>query len=816
MPLMRRDNHVLYAGYDVDIVSSDGTVQANEYEPNKFDLSIADALEGKQDTLIPGEGITIDSDGRIEAKGKNIHRLLRWYTNASEADAQHPAGDWLHDLDAVDESDPSGHPMVTADQLFDWYEDGQIFDLYEVDGTKGQEGWSAVYRMVTWQDQSDWWSQFAPVPGKAVRIEFFRMGMYSTPYRGGLIAYIRYKDEDYMRLYEIMPGQSIWMAEYQEKLPYYDRDWHNGDYLRVKQDGSGLEWNRLAGGSGIDIDSDGIISVDSDALPAGPQGPQGEPGPQGPKGDTGATGPAGEIPFTIPFEAGDGIIMEIDSDGEEAKVIISVDSDSVPPGEQGPAGPQGPQGPKGDTGATGPQGEQGPTGATGPQGEQGIQGPQGATGPQGEQGIQGIQGETGPQGATGPQGETGADGADGKSAYEIWIDEGHTGSEQDFLDSLVGPQGPTGATGPVGPQGATGPAGTYTAGNGIDITNDVISVDSDSVAMKSDLPSEEEVEFEELDLDDYQTKLTAGQGITIDSDGTISAEGKNYTAGTGIDITNDVISVDSDSVAMKSDLPSEEEVDFEELDLDDYQTKLTAGPGVSIDSDGVISAEGRTYTAGNGIDIDSDGVISNTETVDQTYDPTSANAQSGISVAEAVSTKEDGFNAGEGLEFGTDSDGNRVLQVDAPMEIVAGPGVVIDNPDENHLRISYNGYNETVLYEGSTAVASFTTSEAIENFEYLKVIVEVAAGVKAVANVVMTSGFSSYLSLCYIGPHNYGNNKDFYSWRMNYSRSVNTYTLTSGYYFGTPGNGSVTTGDAAISTRGLVYKVIGVNRIANN
>lgn len=30
---------------------------------------------------------------------------------------------------------------------------------------------------------------------------------------------------------------------------------------------------------------------------------------------------------------------------------------------------------------------------------------------------------------------------DGKSAYEIWLDEGHTGSVEDFLNSLVGPAG---------------------------------------------------------------------------------------------------------------------------------------------------------------------------------------------------------------------------------------------------------------------------------------------------------------------------------------------------------------------------------------
>lgn len=146
--------------------------------------------------------------------------------------------------------------------------------------------------------------------------------------------------------------------------------------------------------------------------------------------------------------------------------------------------------------------------------------------------------------------------------------------------------------------------------------------------------------------------------------------------------------------------------------------------------------------------------------------------------------------------------------------VVAGKGVRIV-PDVENNRFVVEA-DETVLYEGSSAVKTFTTSEAIENFEYLKVIVEVADGVKSIANVVMTSGFSSYLSLCYLGPHNYGNGKDFYSWRMNYSRSGNTYTLSNGYFCGTAGSGSATAGDANISNRGLVYKVIGINRIASN
>ena len=54
----------------------------------------------------------------------------------------------------------------------------------------------------------------------------------------------------------------------------------------------------------------------------------------------------------------------------------------------------------------------------------------------------------------GPQGPT------GESAYDVWIANGNTGTQQDFLDSLIGPMGPTGPTGPQGPAGGPqGPAG---------------------------------------------------------------------------------------------------------------------------------------------------------------------------------------------------------------------------------------------------------------------------------------------------------------------------------------------------------------------
>lgn len=61
-------------------------------------------------------------------------------------------------------------------------------------------------------------------------------------------------------------------------------------------------------------------------------------------------------------------------------------------------------------------------------------------------GIQGPAGPQGPQGEMGPQGEAGKDGengVDGKSAYEIAVEHGFTGSESEWLESLKGKDGNT-------------------------------------------------------------------------------------------------------------------------------------------------------------------------------------------------------------------------------------------------------------------------------------------------------------------------------------------------------------------------------------
>ena len=175
--------------------------------------------------------------------------------------------------------------------------------------------------------------------------------------------------------------------------------------------------------------------------PQGPAGPQGEQGEQGVRGDDGIDGAQGEQGPAGPTgpQGPQGVAGTDGADGAQG-----------PQGEQGPAGPAGPTGPQGPQGVAGTDGANGADGAQGPQGEQGPQGVAGTEGNDGVDGIDGEQGPAGPAGPTGPQGPQGAagtegnDGTNGLSAYETWLNLGNSGTEQNFIDSLTGPQGETG------------------------------------------------------------------------------------------------------------------------------------------------------------------------------------------------------------------------------------------------------------------------------------------------------------------------------------------------------------------------------------
>lgn len=205
----------------------------------------------------------------------------------------------------------------------------------------------------------------------------------------------------------------------------------------------------------------------------GEQGIQGPIGPQGPKGDTGLTGPQGQQGIQgVPGPKGDAGVQGIQ--GLQGFSIYTANIGTTPTDLLGGSSTY----QIGDyvlnnlgnlykktatntytlqfsiKGATGATGSTGSTGAAGKSvyvtsmtgavtdingGSSSYQIGDIVINPAGD-----VYKKTGTNAYTlqfnikGPKGDTGATGADGKSAYQIWLDKGNTGTEQDFLNSLKG------------------------------------------------------------------------------------------------------------------------------------------------------------------------------------------------------------------------------------------------------------------------------------------------------------------------------------------------------------------------------------------
>ncbi len=216
-------------------------------------------------------------------------------------------------------------------------------------------------------------------------------------------------------------------------------DWANNTYfIRTEIDPFGGTSYTITGTSQLASVPYALYAANSGSSIPGPEGPQGPQGPQGIQGIAGSDGADGDSAYQIWLAAG--------NTGTEADFLNSL------------VGPQGTQGIQGIAGTDGADGANGSDGADGDSAYQ-IWIAAGNTGTEadflnslvGPQGVQGIQGIAGTDGANG------SDGSDGDSAYQIWIAAGNTGTEADFLNSLVGPQGPQG---PQGTQGIQGIAGT--------------------------------------------------------------------------------------------------------------------------------------------------------------------------------------------------------------------------------------------------------------------------------------------------------------------------------------------------------------------
>lgn len=190
------------------------------------------------------------------------------------------------------------------------------------------------------------------------------------------------------------------------------------------------------------------------------------------------------------------------------------------------------------------------------------------------------------------------------------------------------------------------------AGANIDITNNVISAKDTTYTAGTNVTISEDNVISAVD-----TTYEAGENVSIDN-GVISAVDTQYSAGSGLSLSGTQFSVDTTTIATKSDLDAKQdalteeqldvinsgisiekvaeiESDIADLDLN-KQNKLVAGEGIDI-TNNVISAThaGETYTAGNGLNLSQDNEFSIDTSVVATQDD--------------LEGKQDTLQAGEGI-----------------------------------------------------------------------------------------------------------------------------------------------------------------------
>lgn len=249
-------------------------------------------------------------------------------------------------------------------------------------------------------------------------------------------------------------------------------------------------------------------------------------------------------------------------------------------------------GEKGDTGETGANGTDGQDGKSAYE----IAVESGYTGTETEW-LASLKGEKGDTGETGAAGADGADGADGKSAYEIWLAAGNAGTEAEFLESLKGEKGDTGAQGEQGLQGETGAAGA----DGQD------GKSAYEIAVENGYAGTESEWLESLKGEKGDTGETGAQGEKGDTGE------KGETGETGSDGYSPTASVTkADGVATititdKEGTTTATVSDGETPDISDVENTVEALAAGLSDS-GWVQLEESAFTSGDNIDTENSAV----------------------------------------------------------------------------------------------------------------------------------------------------------------------------------------------------------------
>lgn len=160
-------------------------------------------------------------------------------------------------------------------------------------------------------------------------------------------------------------------------------------------------------------------------------------------------------------------------------------------------------------------------GATGPQGPAGASAYQvavnnGFSGTEsewlaslkGDKGDQGERGERGETGATGEPGAPGSDGRDGSSAYQVAVENGFEGTEEEWLESLQGQDGEDGQDG-VGGNGSR-----VAAGRNIEVQDNEDGTQTVAVADNIALSDEGSLEVGATRVDAQGVRIAGGPSMT--------------------------------------------------------------------------------------------------------------------------------------------------------------------------------------------------------------------------------------------------------------------------------------------------------------
>lgn len=325
----------------------------------------------------------------------------------------------------------------------------------------------------------------------------------------------------------------------------------------------------------------------------------------------------------------------------------------------------------------------------------------------------GAKGDTGLKGDQGDPGTNGANGIDGDSAYDVAVANGFVGTEQQWLDSLVGADGEPGPKGDPGDDGATGTQGAPgEPGVAVQATppieTDILWLDTTVPGIMGEGPGvaaggttgQYLIKVDGTDYNTQWSTLDLSSYSTITGSETLTNKTLSSPTITGTAIVN---TLNTSGTSISGSL-------FSNI------TSGTAVIGTALTSGGVSIAPGTSF---NGtVSIATGGISSGTRTVNigtgQATGATtninlgSSNGTSVVSINSELATR-------KSIKTGTNSFGKNVNNGDIALDngTTDTPGILFYDDNNTNFGIDVSGglrFVRNLNEAGGTVIGSFDTS----------------------------------------------------------------------------------------------------------